>query len=284
MSSTPDSIPSVPDQVGKALPGPKVLLMGDSGTGKTHAIQTLIPSGITPMVMFLEQGMETIGPIFDGKKAHYRFIKAHNANWGQLKEIAKAINQMSLKTLSDMQDNNRSKYVGFMEVISACNQFKCDCCNIDHGDVSTWGPDKALCIDGLSGLSDMAMALGIGMKPVRSLPDWGIAQNTIKMLLGPLCSDTRCTLVMIAHVDREKDELTGGTTLMVKTLGAKLAPDIPKMFSDVIMAERSGAKFTWSTATSNSVTKTRNLEIRAGLDPSFVPLIEGWKRKGGKLA
>jgi hypothetical protein len=257
--------------------------MGDSGTGKTHSIQTLVQAGITPMVMFLEQGMETIGPLFDGKKAHYRFIKAHNANWGQLKEIAKAVNQMSLESLSKMQDNSKAKYVGFMEVITSCNDFKCDCCGKSWGDITSWGPERALVIDGLSGLSDMAMSLGVGMKPVRSLPDWGIAQNTIKMLLGPLVSDTRCTFVLIAHLDREKDEITGGTTLMVKTLGAKLAPDIPKMFSDVIMAERQGTKFSWSTAASNSVTKTRNLEIKAGLDPSFVPLIEGWKKKGGRL-
>ena len=56
------------------LPGVNVLLMGASGTGKTHAIQTLISSGITPFCIFTEPGFETISHI-PPDKLHWHYVK-----------------------------------------------------------------------------------------------------------------------------------------------------------------------------------------------------------------
>jgi hypothetical protein len=53
---------------------------------------------------------------------------------------------------------------------------------------------------------------------------------------------------MISHIEREIDEVLGGSKVMASTLGRKLAPKLPRYFSDVILAEKTGAKFSWSTA------------------------------------
>ena len=37
-----------------ALRGTKTLLMGSTGTGKTHSIQTFLDAGVTPFCLFTE--------------------------------------------------------------------------------------------------------------------------------------------------------------------------------------------------------------------------------------
>lgn len=267
----------------KALPGANILLLGEGGDGKTHSIRTLIDAGVTPFCLFMEQGMETLGDVPKGKM-HYRYIKPASANWAQMSSIAKAINNMSIDALLKMVDTQKTQYVGFMEVITTMNKFTCQCCNKDWGDVSKWNTDRAIVYDGLTGLVKLAGQLYLGMKPAWSQSDWPIPQKQVENLLRAMVSDTQCFFVLLSHLEREKDELTGGTVLTVKALGRALAPEIPPMFSDVIKCDRNGDKFTWNTAAGNCVTKTRNLPIKAGQESSFVNLIEGWKKKGGVIS
>ena len=262
------------------LPGPKIILMGDSGTGKTHSIRTLLDAGITPFIIFTEPGMETIGDILD--KVHYTYIPPAQIGWEGLKTIGSMVNQLDLEGLAKMKDGNRRKYQEMLQVIESCNNFV-DQNGESFGDVMTWGTDRALVIDSLSGLNDMASQLTVGGKPIKSQSDWQIAQNMLKALIDKLTTGCKCTFVLMTHISREQDELTGGTTLMVNTLGKKLAPEVPKYFSDAIQAIRSGDKFSWSTAGSNIAVKARNVKIAAGLPPSFQPLIESWKARGGVI-
>jgi AAA domain len=265
------------------IPGPKVLLMGDSGTGKTHALRTLVEAGITPFVIFTEPGQETLGDLPDGKW-HYKYIPPATQGWGAILDMAKKVNQLTLENLSKVTDVNKSKFEGLLQVITACNDFKCDCHGTSFGDVAKWSTDRALCLDSLSGLSDMAMAHTVGGKPVRSQSDWGIAQNMVRMILMPLTTATQCTFVLIGHLAREYNEVTGGSNVMVSTLGQKLAPDIPRMFSDVINTVRVGTNFTWDTSSGSMAVKARNVPIAKDLPPSFVPLLKEWQRKGGRIS
>jgi hypothetical protein len=266
----------------KQIPGPKILLMGDSGTGKTHAIRTLVEAGITPFVIFTEPGMETLGDLPDGSW-HYKYIPPATQGWDAIRDMASKVNQLSFENLTKVQDMNRTKYSGLMQVIAACNDFSCDCHGQHFGDVSKWNTDRALVVDSLSGLSDMAMSHTVGGKPVRSPSDWGVAQNMIRMLLIPLTTATQCTFILTGHLAREYNEVTGGTSVMVSTLGQKLAPDIPRMFSDVINTVRLGSEFTWDTSSGVMAVKARNVPIAQKLPPSFVPLMIEWKRKGGQI-
>ncbi|MFM9673602.1 hypothetical protein, partial [Streptomyces galilaeus] len=90
--------------------------------------------------------------------------------------------------------------------------------------------------------------------------------------------------VLLSHVERETDPVVGGTKITVSTLGRALAPVIPSKFSDVILASRDGAKWAWNTANSLADLKTRNLPVQDGLPPSFGPIIEKWKSRGGRIS
>lgn len=267
------------------IPGPKILLMGDSGTGKSQSIKTLINAGITPFVIATEQNCLQVLKDLPENSWHYKFVSPQpEQGWSQIKDMVTKINQLSYENLTKVSDPFKGANNKFIDVISTCNDFVCDCHKKSWGSVSSWATDRALVIDGLSGLSDMAMALVVGNKPVRSQPDWGVSQNAIKMFLNPATSQLACTFVLIAHMDREKDEITGGTTITVKTLGQKLGPDLPRMFSDVIRAKREADKFTWDTADSQATVVARHIPIKSNQEPSFVPLINEWKRKGGVIS
>ncbi len=262
------------------IPGPKIILIGDSGTGKTHALRTLLDAGITPFIIFTEPGMEVFGKILDDCK--WRYLPPRTPSWGGLKSIAKSVNILDFEGIAKLRDANKSQYTGVLDFIEQCNKF-IDSNGEDFGDVLKWETDRALVMDSLTGFSDMASQLVVGGKPLKALGEYQIAQNMIRFILDKLVKECRCTFVMTCHIARETDEITGGTTLMVKTIGKALAPDIPIYFSDIIQTIRQGDKFTWSTAGSNIMVKARNLPIKAGMTPSFKPLIETWKKAGGEI-
>ena len=262
------------------LPGPKVILLGDSGTGKTFSIKTILDAGLTPFIIFTEPGMETIGDILD--KCHYRYIPPAQAGWESLINVARLVNTLPYDGVAKMQDSNRRLYTEFMTVLEQCNHF-IDQDGKDWGDVMEFGTDKCLVIDSLSGLNDMASNLVVGGKPVKGMQDWQVAQNMLKKLIDKLCTGCHCPVVLMAHIARETDEVTGGTRLYVSTLGKALAPDLPAYFSDVIQTQRMGDSWTWDLSGTNIAVKGRNVPFKPKKSPSFVPLFMEWKRRGGVI-
>ncbi len=263
------------------IPGPKVILMGDSGTGKTYSIRTLIDAGLEPFIIFTEPGMEVLGDILE--EVHWTYIPPAQIGWEGLSSIAKLVNTLDYDGIAKMRDSNKTRYQELLKIIEQCNDFVDQ--NGEHfGDVMTWGTDRVLVIDSLSGLNDMASQLTVGGKPVKGMQDWQVAQNMLKFFIDKLTTQCKCTFVLMTHLAREKDEITGGTTLMVSTLGQKLAPELPKYFSDAIQSIRTGDKFFWSTSGSNIAVKARNVSIGHQLPPSFKPLIESWKTRGGEIS
>jgi hypothetical protein len=78
------------------------------------------------------------------------------------------------------------------------------------------------------------------------------------------------------------DEITGVQRVMTSTLGRKLAPKIPRFFSEVIYAQRGapgGLPFKWSTIDANADLKNRVLPVSSVLPPDFGPIIAGHKKR-----
>jgi hypothetical protein len=264
------------------LPGVKEMLIGASGSGKTYALRTLVNAGITPFCIFTESGFETISDL-PAEKIHWHYIPPAGQSWQSMVDSADLINKLSFEAVSKMIDPKRGQYNQFVQLLKSLNAFECDRNGIAYGDVCTWGTDRAIVIDGLTGVGIMAMGLVVGGKPVRHQGDWGVAMQLVENLIQKLCTDTQCHLVVIAHTERETDEVMGGSRIMAATLGRKLAPKLPRFFSDVIMADKQGTKFSWSTAAAGADLKARNLPVADGLSPDFGQVITNWKKQGGRI-
>lgn len=259
------------------LPGANIMLIGDGGTGKTYSIRTLVEAGLEVFVIFTEPGMEVLADL-PADRLHWNYVKPASPSFADMIASAKKINTMNIKMLSDLTDINKSKYANFIDILSTLNDFTCQRTGKSYGSVETWGADRVLVIDGLSGLSIASMNLGTGSKPVKNMADWGIAMDNLERLIIKLCVDTQAMFVLLAHMEREKDELTGGTSLTMSTLGNKLAPKLPRFFSDIVHTKRVVDKWTWSTVTSNMCLKTRNLPLKDNLKPDFGPIVRSWQK------
>lgn len=281
---------TTPTTVASNLPGTNVLLIGPAGTGKTYSIATLVDAGIEVFYLALEPGLEALlGYWVDNGKdvppnLHWHFLPPADASFTALQDAATKINMMSLKALADMQDPNRAQYNQFVKVYSVLNNFEDQRTGEKFGAVDSWGPDRAIVIDSLTGLNNASLNSVVGGKPVRSMSDWGIAQNQLESLLRKLVDGCRCHTIVLAHVEREVDQILGGVKIMVSTLGKALAPKIPPMFSDVVLTKREGTRFSWSTADPQADTKTRNLALAENITPNFGPIIAKWKARGDLLA
>lgn len=267
------------------LAGPNIILEGDSGTGKTYAIGTLVDTGVPVSFLALEPGMESLfGYWTDRGKPIPLNLSWHQAkppetDFSTLIDAATKVNTYSFDALTKITDSNRNKYNQFIAILTALNNFVDDRTGEVLGPVNKWPPERFLVIDGLVGINRAAMDLVAGGKPVKSMTDWGIAQDQIERILRSLTQDCRCGFVLIAHVEREKDEISGGTKITMSTLGKALAPKLPIMFSDVIYSYREGKEFWWSTANPNVALKTRNLEIADKIRPDFGQILAKWKKR-----
>lgn len=265
-----------------SLPGFNVLLEGPAGTGKTHAIGTLVETGIDVFYLGMESGMESlIGYWTDHGKPvpenlHWHKVAAPTASFAAMIDTAKKVNTLTLDGLSKMIDPEKSKHNQFVKMLEALNNFPDDRTGELFGPVNEWDQSRAIIIDGMTGIGLAALATVIGGKPVRSMSDWGIAQNLVENLIRMLCDNCLCHFILLAHVERETDNVLGGVKLMTSTLGKALAPKIPSMFSDVVLTERSGEKWTWNTASAMADTKIRYLPIASGIDPNFRVIVDKW--------
>lgn len=271
------------------LPGVNTLLMGPAGTGKTHAIGTLVEAGVEVFYLALEPGLESLLGYFTDRKLpipdnlHWHQLAAPKASFLDLLDSAQKINTMNLESLAKMNDPNRGRHNQFITLLQALNDFPDDRTGKKYGPVNEWTPSRALVVDGMAGLGRAAMALVVGGKPVRNQSDWGIAQDQVEKIIRMWTDNCNCHFVLIAHVERETDAVLGGVKISVSALGNKLGPKINPMFSDVILTVREGAKFSWDTGSALADVKTRNLPIKQGLDATFKPIIEKWKSRGGVL-
>lgn len=265
---------------------PAVLLMGGTGSGKSFSLPTSIRAGLETFVLITEPdgAASLVDSVtknnLDMNKLHWATALPAVQGW---KGIEALINEISMKDFETISKNKAG--IGKAEtrpaalrLLSLVQNFVCERTGVDYGDVTTWGPDRHFALDSLSGLSVMAWALTVGHKPTAHMGEWNIAMNFISDLLMKLTTDRKCFFTLTAHVEKEMNDLTGVRQLMVSTLGSKLAPKIPRFFSEVVYAKR-GTPFTWSTIDPTIELKNRGLPISDKLQPDFKQVVDAYRSR-----
>ena len=260
--------------------------MGPAGTGKTTSLTSLLAAGLKVRMLATEPAApnrvleECKKRNIDASNFHWKHVSPSPQAWASLIEAANIVNTMTLKDIADMRSGvakpDGKQWIVMLQSIA---NFTSDRTGEIFGDVTEWGSDTAFVIDGLTGINTMSRNLTVGLKPNPNPGEWGVMQGNILNLLKKLCADCKCFFVLISHVEKESNEVTGLNTLTVATLGAKLAPKIPPEFTNVVYAKRIGTNFIWSTADTGVDTKNGDLPLADNLPPSFEPIVRSYRAR-----
>lgn len=266
-----------------------VLLEGDIGTGKTRSLITLLPeyldergevqrgAGLTTCLISMEPGAEaTLGPNLCGggnrTPIHIHYLPPANVTWDTMQLWVKLAHTLTSKQLTDVQDPGRPQYMQFLELFAVCRDFICDRCSKSFGDAGEWDDSYAISLDGLTGLTKAVTFSTVGSRFYLSLPDIGSIQSQIEGFMDLFWGGTKCTAILLAHVEREVSPLTGLSTLTTATIGQKLAPKLARKPDEVIVTEVTDRGYFWNTEELGRGLKRRRLPLSSTLPPDFSQL------------
>jgi hypothetical protein len=224
------------DQLLKS-PVVKLLLIGDSGTGKTGSLASLVKAGSNVRLLDLDNGWESLASA------------VRHTCPDRLSSIA----------VEGVRDRYKSSALGpildgppqaFVTAINFLDKWG------DYGDPRKWGPDCVLCIDSLTFLSDAAFnwarAMNPGAKDMRQI--YGAAQDAIEHVLALLTgSDFNTNVIVTSHI--KFIDLPDGTKRGYPTaVGQALSPTIPRYFNSVAQCQtRPGGKRTIQTLSTSLI-------------------------------
>jgi hypothetical protein len=272
-------------EVSPRVDPPSMLGMGEIGTGKTRLIATLAEAGLEVFVIITEPtGLETLLDIWaekklDINKLHYKIITPARIGFEGLRNVAQKVSVGTFETLAKLPPSGDRAHAQWLTVIETLFNFVDDRTGQSFGPVDKFDDTRAVCIDSLSGLNLMAMDITIGDKSSAHQGEWGVAMGLLDKLLLNLTGNLRCPLYITAHLEPEADELTGARKLMAATLGKKLAPRVPRFFSEVFALKRTSDGWFLDTKDPTIMLKTRSLPVSDKLTPSLVPIIEAYRKR-----
>lgn len=206
----------------------KLLLMGDSKSGKTGSLASLALKGYKLRILDLDNGLDALAQVVarDAPKA------LANIEYRTLRDKFKAT---PLGTVVDGQA------VAFVESLRMLDHWKYD--ETDLGIPATWGKDTILVVDSLTFLADSAFRFREPLVPrsrdgkydVRAV--YKDSQDAIESVLALLTSESfRTNVIVISHV-RYVDNPDGTRKGYPTAVGAALSPQIPRYFNSVALAQ-----------------------------------------------
>lgn len=209
----------------------KMILIGDSGTGKTGSLVSLVKAGYKLRIMD-----------FDGLlRVLVEQIKR------QCPEKMKNVSYLSFAdklkvTASGPQPDGPPK--AFNNALQALMRWKDG--DKDLGNPGEWGPDTVLVIDTFTRVSDCALRWGEFMTPVGSSgkqdgrAPFYTAQGVLLELMTLLNAESFHTnVILVAHVAYQ-DRGDGTIRGFPRAVGKAINAEIPTFFETILVAERSG--------------------------------------------
>ncbi len=206
----------------------KLLVIGDSGTGKTGGLASLVAAGYKLRILDMDNGLETLKTYV----AHECPDRASNVEYITLRDVYKA---------SPAGPIISGAPKAFVTALKMLDHWKYD--GVDLGRPYEWGPDAILVIDSLTFLSDAAFAWADPLTPRSERGQYDrratfyIAQQALEKVLDLVTgADYETNVIVIAHV--KYVENPDGTKKGYPTaIGSALSPEIPRFFNSVALCE-----------------------------------------------
>lgn len=210
----------------------KVLVIGDSGTGKTGALAALANAGYELFILDLDNGTDILNFVVQDK---YK-------------------NKVHIETLTDtgkMSGSGTNQKIiklnpqAFPKALSLLQKWKDSETGEDFGPVSSWSTNRVLVVDSLSFLGMAALDYVLakngrgGEQPFQA--DWGEAMRMLEQTLQIIYStEIKCHVVMNSHITYQQVEGSGIQKGLPMGLGSQLPPKIGRYFNMMLMTRSKG--------------------------------------------
>lgn len=213
----------------------KMLLVGDSGSGKTGALASLAAEGYRLHIMDLDNGLDVLKNLLTDVGSQY--VRAN----------AKAAENVDFVTITDQMKNINGRLVpktatAWTRAMKLLNDWQDG--DIKLGPITTWTEQDILVIDSLTMLSTAALNFilsmngRLGQRPHQS--DWGDGQTLVEGCLQMLYDEgVRCNVLVLCHITFIGEE-GGPLRGYPNTLGKALPPRVGRYFNTALMARTTG--------------------------------------------
>jgi hypothetical protein len=215
----------------------KLLIEGDSGSGKTGALASLVAAGYKLRILDMDNGLDVLK----------QFV---------LRDCPDKINNVEFRTLRDKYKSGPEGPViagtpkAFVDAVKLLDRWKYidEGVETDLGVPSEWGSDTILIIDSLTFLSDAAFAF---REPLAARGKDGKfdaravykdAQDAIESVLAFVTGEAFRTNVIITSHIRYIENPDGSKKGYPTSVGSALGPIIPRYFNSVALCENKNGK------------------------------------------
>lgn len=197
----------------------KLLITGESGSGKTSTLATLVKAGYEVFVADCDNGLSVL------------------RNYLTPEEITK-VRYLSFR---DKADGKPKAWQSLRETLITKGWIDG---TENYGKIDSWGPERVLVIDSLSlaGKAALNFVLNQNNQPLdgRVSPgEWGDAGRAIENLIQHITGEhIKCSVVVLTHLRYLEDESSGIVNAYPSCLGAALPTIIPRYFNDWFFIKR----------------------------------------------
>lgn len=203
----------------------RALYIGDSGSGKTGSLISLLQAGYSIRMLDLDNNSDSLVQLcrhFDPKLLE------------QL-DIISVRDKFRASQLTGLEVDGQPK--AWVNALKYLNKWD------DETSIKDWDSKTIFVLDTLTSAGRAAFHWAKGMNPSSKDPrQWYAAgQDSLKTMLELLTSpEFKCHILVLSHIDLiERDD--GTTKGYASSLGKALGPQIAKVFPTLIMAESKGS-------------------------------------------
>lgn len=214
----------------------KMILLGDSGAGKTGSLASLAAAGYNLRIIDVDSGLDVLSNLLRDPKTAYG---------------KEALGRVVYETITDPMKNVNGKLIParatvWQRVVKLLDNWsKANGASNDFGPISTWTNKEVLVIDSLTMLANAAMNFALSMNnrlgqaPHQS--DWYVGQQLLESLLQMLYDEgIKCNVILVAHVIYMGED-NAPQIGHPQSLGRALSPKIGRYFNTMLMAKSTGA-------------------------------------------
>ncbi len=214
----------------------KLLLVGDSKSGKTGSLVSLVKAGYKLRILDFDNLLDVL-----------KFFI--------LRDCPDKLDNVEFRTLRDKRkasdagpiiDGVPNAFVRAMKMLDRWKYTDTDGVEVDLGKPSEWGPECILVLDSLSRFCDAAYDFREPLTPRGKGGEfdgravYGDAQDAVESSLAMLTSKTFATNVIVIAHGQYMDLPDGTKKIFPQGVGQKLSPKIPQYFPSYVRYTNKG--------------------------------------------